>query len=229
MPYFKKLLDERGIQARRLGQRPAVADVGDAGGHPARFALQYPGLPLLQQAGRPPVCFEPPRRRRRTCCKALERWARACSMTQGFSLNNWATGNAEEVMLTFASGAAGLKMLGPSNNLFQFFANFNNVQQVFAGVVADLWREWREARYQRKHDILPRIHRGYAVPAGARGHHGRLSLPERVSAARQDVRGHRLGLYHVRQLRRSGAPFRPGPRRRAEDPEQAGRSDSPRS
>ena len=83
---------------------------------------------------------------------------------EGFSLNNWATGNADEVMLTFASGAAGLKMLGPSNNLYQFFANFNNVQQVVAGVVADLWREWREARYQRKHDIQPRIHRGFPYP-----------------------------------------------------------------
>ena len=83
---------------------------------------------------------------------------------EGFSLNNWATGNAEEVMLTFASGAAGLKMLGPSNNLYQFFANFNNVQQVVAGVVADLWREWREARYQQKHDVLPRIHRGMPYP-----------------------------------------------------------------
>lgn len=84
--------------------------------------------------------------------------------TQGFSLNNWATGNAEEVMLTFSSGAAGLKMLGPSNNIYQFFANFNNVQQVVAGVAADLWREWREARYQRKHDILPRGHRGMPYP-----------------------------------------------------------------
>lgn len=83
---------------------------------------------------------------------------------QGFSLNNWATGNAEEVMLTFASGAAGLKMLGPSNNLFQFFANFNNVQQVAAGIVADLWREWREARFQKTHDIQPRIHRGMPYP-----------------------------------------------------------------
>ena len=83
---------------------------------------------------------------------------------EGFSLNNWATGNAAEVMLTFASGAAGLKMLGPSNNLYQFFANFNNVQQVVAGVVADLWREWRQARYQRRHDIQPRVHRGMPYP-----------------------------------------------------------------
>ncbi|MFN8377812.1 MAG: phage holin family protein [Anaerolineae bacterium] len=83
---------------------------------------------------------------------------------EGFSLNNWATGNAQEVMLTFASGEAGLKMLGPSNNLYQFFANFNNVQQVIAGSVADLWREWRQARYQRRKDIQPRVHRGYPYP-----------------------------------------------------------------
>ena len=82
----------------------------------------------------------------------------------GFSLNNWATGNAEEVMLTFASDASGLRMLGPSNNLFQFFANFNNVQQVIAGSVADMWREWREARYQRRHDVQPRISRRYPYP-----------------------------------------------------------------
>ncbi len=82
----------------------------------------------------------------------------------GFSLNNWGTGDAGEVMLTFASGAAGLKMLGPSNNIFQFFANFNNVQRVLAGVVADLWREWREARYQRKQDVLPRISRKMPYP-----------------------------------------------------------------
>jgi uncharacterized membrane protein YvlD (DUF360 family) len=83
---------------------------------------------------------------------------------EGFSLNNWATGNADEVMLTFASGAGGLKMLGPSNNLYQFFANFNNVQQVIAGLVADLWREWREARHQRVRDIQPRIERKYPYP-----------------------------------------------------------------
>ncbi|HYO89567.1 MAG TPA: phage holin family protein [Candidatus Limnocylindrales bacterium] len=82
----------------------------------------------------------------------------------GFSLNNWGTGDAGEVMLTFASGDAGVKMLGPSNNLFQFFANFNNVQRVLAGTVADLWREYWQARYQRNHDVQPRVSRSFPYP-----------------------------------------------------------------
>jgi uncharacterized membrane protein YvlD (DUF360 family) len=83
---------------------------------------------------------------------------------EGFCLNNWGTGDAEEVMLTFAGGQRGVGMLGPSNNLFQFFANFNNVQRVFAGTVGDLWQEFREARYQRKHDVQPRVSRRYPYP-----------------------------------------------------------------
>ncbi len=82
----------------------------------------------------------------------------------GFGLNNWATGDAGEFMLTFAGGASALEIIGPSDSLYQFFVNFNNVQQVLADFAADLVREWWQALQQRRHKVEPRISRRYPYP-----------------------------------------------------------------
>jgi uncharacterized membrane protein YvlD (DUF360 family) len=81
----------------------------------------------------------------------------------GFSLNNWATGDADDVMLTF-SGGGGTKMLGSRNNLYQFFANANNVQQVLFAAIRELWVERKEARFQKKRNVIPRIDRHMPYP-----------------------------------------------------------------
>ena len=85
----------------------------------------------------------------------------------GFGLNNWAHGNAEDVMLTFtamSSGSGSLKGMATSDNMYQFFANAYNVQQVILGGIVDYFVEWREARHQRKRDIQPRISRAFPYP-----------------------------------------------------------------
>lgn len=84
--------------------------------------------------------------------------------SDGFSLNNWATGDAGEFILTFAGGASARDVIGPSDSLYQFFVNFNNVQQVMANYIADLVREWWQALQQRRHDVQPRISRRYPYP-----------------------------------------------------------------
>lgn len=85
----------------------------------------------------------------------------------GFGLNNWAHGNAEDVMLTFSAmstSSGSIKGMATSDSMYQFFANAYNMQQVILNGFVDFFVEWREARNQRKRNILPRIKRAFPYP-----------------------------------------------------------------
>jgi hypothetical protein len=85
----------------------------------------------------------------------------------GFGLNNWAHGDADDVILTFSAmsnGSGSIKQLATSESMFQFFANAYNVQQVILGGLADYFVEWRQARHQRSRDVQPRIDRHFPYP-----------------------------------------------------------------
>ena len=83
----------------------------------------------------------------------------------GFSLNNWAFGDARSVVLTMSmmSGEGhGLKT--QANDMYTFFASPDTLPVVLVGMVKDLILEYRQARYQRKNNVLPRVHRGGVYP-----------------------------------------------------------------
>ncbi len=85
----------------------------------------------------------------------------------GFSLNNWAHGNAHEILLTFtgfSTEVGSLKGMQSSNTLFQFFAVAANMQRVIISAIHDLVTEYREARAQVRRDIEPRIRRHFPYP-----------------------------------------------------------------
>ncbi len=85
----------------------------------------------------------------------------------GFSLNNWAHGDAQEILLTFtgfSTEVGSLKGMRSSDTLFQFFAVAANVQRVIVAAIRDLFTEYREARAQVRRDVEPRIKRKYPYP-----------------------------------------------------------------
>lgn len=83
----------------------------------------------------------------------------------GLAVNNWATGDADHSLLTFTDLNINKQALRDQGNLlFGFFADAYLVQQAFASMVVDMWQEWKEARYQRKRDVLPRIERKFPYP-----------------------------------------------------------------
>jgi uncharacterized membrane protein YvlD (DUF360 family) len=83
----------------------------------------------------------------------------------GLAVNNWTSGDAGESLLTFTDMAAHSKNLRDQGNLlFGFFADAYLIQQSLAAMVADMWQEWKESRYQRQHDVQPRIDRHFPYP-----------------------------------------------------------------
>jgi len=83
----------------------------------------------------------------------------------GLSVNNWACGNATESLLTFTDFGLDPKSIRKQGGLlYGFFADAYMVQGTFAAMVRDLWQEWREARYQRQHNVLPRLERKFPYP-----------------------------------------------------------------
>jgi len=87
--------------------------------------------------------------------------------SNGFSLNNWAHGNAQEVLLTFsgfATETGSLRASMRSDTVFQFFAEAYNVQRVIFASIADIYRERREAAWQRSRDVQPRVERKFPYP-----------------------------------------------------------------
>ncbi len=80
----------------------------------------------------------------------------------GYSLNNWATGDAPEILMTFT--AMKKDLLKQSNHLYAFFARAYNVQRVLASMIWDMMVETVEAQQQRIQNVLPRIERRFPYP-----------------------------------------------------------------
>lgn len=83
----------------------------------------------------------------------------------GLSVNNWACGNATESLLTFTDfdmGPRGVRKQG--GLLYGFFADAYMVQGTLGAMLREIWREWRESRYQRTHDVQPRLERKFPYP-----------------------------------------------------------------
>src|SRR4029079_9288578 len=55
-------------------------------------------------------------------------------------------------------------MLAQADNLYSYFADADSVPHALGGMLVDIWTEWREARYQRIHHVLPRVERGGVYP-----------------------------------------------------------------
>lgn len=84
---------------------------------------------------------------------------------RGFSLNNWASGDADDTVLTFTTLAeSGFRAITRAGSLYSYFANTFLFQQALVGMVWDMVVEWREARYQRVHNVLPRVDRKFPYP-----------------------------------------------------------------
>jgi uncharacterized membrane protein YvlD (DUF360 family) len=83
----------------------------------------------------------------------------------GFSLNNWAYGDAGSVVLTMSTmSEAGQGLKTQANDMYTFFASPNTLPVVLVGMIKDLFREYRQARYQKTHNVQPRVHRGGVYP-----------------------------------------------------------------
>ena len=83
----------------------------------------------------------------------------------GFSLNNWANGDALDSPLTFSTMNVNTdEAVKQSNDLYSFFANTYGVPRVLIGMVGDIFRELWEARYQRVHNVQPRVERKFPYP-----------------------------------------------------------------
>ncbi len=81
---------------------------------------------------------------------------------RGYSLNNWATGDAPEVLLTFT--AMKKDLLKQSEHLYAFFARAYSVQRVIISMIWDVIIEVVEAQRQKIHNVLPRIERRFPYP-----------------------------------------------------------------
>src|SRR4051794_3733085 len=83
----------------------------------------------------------------------------------GFSLNNWAFGDADSVVLTMSMiSGEGQGLKTQANDMYTFFASPDTLPVVLVAMVKDLILEYRQARYQRKNNVLPRVHRGGVYP-----------------------------------------------------------------
>ena len=83
----------------------------------------------------------------------------------GFSINNWAHGDAPDVILTMSTLALQVRSaVSQSEDLFGYFANVYNVQRglikMLIDVVVEIWEAWN----QRRQDIRPRVERRFPYP-----------------------------------------------------------------
>jgi uncharacterized membrane protein YvlD (DUF360 family) len=83
----------------------------------------------------------------------------------GFSLNNWAYGDASSVVLTMSTmSEAGHGLKVQANDMYTFFASADTLPVVLVGMVKDLILEYRQGYAQRSHNVLPRVPRGGIYP-----------------------------------------------------------------
>lgn len=83
----------------------------------------------------------------------------------GFSLNNWASGDAPEATLTVTTFAdAGYRVFTQAQALYAYFANTFLFQEALVGMVVDMAAEWREGWRQRLRKVWPRVDRHFPYP-----------------------------------------------------------------
>lgn len=84
---------------------------------------------------------------------------------RGFSINNWACGDAQEMAFTFTGLIdPGKGLLPHTDYLYTYFADFNNLQNAVVAFVKEILTEWREAYLQRRRNIWPRVDRRGLYP-----------------------------------------------------------------
>ena len=115
----------------------------------------------------------------------------------GASRGNIFTGDAADSVLTMAS--AGRKHGRIGAGYYAYFSHPYTTMRTVIGVVAEAFREIRQAAQQRRRDVRPRVHRGGVYPLAPQLHHG-----HHARRHRRDVdRGHEGRPFgHVRRLRR---------------------------
>ncbi|MCS6801793.1 MAG: phage holin family protein [Chloroflexota bacterium] len=84
---------------------------------------------------------------------------------RGFSMNNWAHGDADQVVLNFTTvGDKRRGVLPQAGNLYGYFAQANTIQLALLSMLleigVELWEGWR----QRLRNVQPRVHRGFPYP-----------------------------------------------------------------
>jgi uncharacterized membrane protein YvlD (DUF360 family) len=83
----------------------------------------------------------------------------------GFCVNNWAHGDAGDVVLTMSTLALKVQSaLSQSDDLFGYFANAYNVQRTLIKTFIDVVVELYEAWNQRRTNVLPRVSRRFPYP-----------------------------------------------------------------
>ncbi|GIW05473.1 MAG: membrane protein [Dehalococcoidia bacterium] len=84
---------------------------------------------------------------------------------RGFSMNNWAHGDADEVVLNFTTvGDKTRGVIPQAGNLYGYFAQASSLQLALLSMLievgVELWEGWR----QRITNVQPRVHRGFPYP-----------------------------------------------------------------
>ncbi|MFN8533444.1 MAG: phage holin family protein [Dehalococcoidia bacterium] len=84
---------------------------------------------------------------------------------KGFSMNNWAHGDAEQVVLNFTTvGDQTRGVIPQAENLYGYFAQANSIQLALLSMIievgVEIWEGWR----QRIANVTPRVHRGFPYP-----------------------------------------------------------------
>src|SRR5262249_45614039 len=80
----------------------------------------------------------------------------------GYSLNNWATGDAPEILLTFA--ALEEDLIKQSGELYAFFARAYTMQRVLLSMIWEMAIEVVQAQRQQLQNVQPRIERRFPYP-----------------------------------------------------------------
>jgi uncharacterized membrane protein YvlD (DUF360 family) len=84
---------------------------------------------------------------------------------RGFSMNNWAHGDAEQVVLTFTTvGDKTRGVIPQAGNLYGYFAQAYTIQLTLLSMLieigVELWEGWR----QQLKNVQPRVRRGFPYP-----------------------------------------------------------------
>ena len=132
----------------------------------------------------------------------------------GSSYGNLFSGDAERAVLTM-SGAGRRKEGRIGAGYVGYFSRPQQATRTLIAVVAEIARERRAARLQRRRDVEPRVDRGWDVRPAAGVHDGRQ--PRRVRAGRDQRRRRGPGgdLRRPARLRRGRPPLRARAGRRA--------------
>ena len=160
-PTLARWLRDGLAPARALGDRLVVADRG----LPGRAAARRTTTTCRRSAGgRRTAARRSSRTTRRTrwSSSAGTRTGAGCCYADGASRANILSGDAPHSLLTMSTVAKRDRPGRIGQDYFAYFANPYNVTRTFALVIREVVSELWSAAQQRRLDVQPRVHRGFA-------------------------------------------------------------------